>query len=731
MGKDIGLTDTSPALDPISTPVGPFGVGKPELKRIVEAMERRLEAAYPNDGKTSRQKLRKTRLLAESIAAMDMDGPYTREQLATGLRYFIRAQNVLDPFEQVSVLPDPEARAVSRMMKWHFRSALNEQVKARLDSEFSSLSAHLPEGGERVGSASLGTSYGFEPGASARLFVEAAQTVAGLASKAIQKKTTTSVGVGIGLLKDFVGLDATLGAIRGKTYANLEDYVRAESGKLGAWYHASPLRALANMRSIAALAGSYEKDAGRLAVSRSSLNERLERMGLPADMVKPVGRGAPRPVEYLKVGVASASAKFAFGDVIELKAGVQVKTERGVKTQSMDIVDMYDFNPDLARQRLGSSTSRYADSDDLACAMQAHAREASRLLTDISLGKVDGGAKFRSAAMSESASLLKDYVSLKLAGAIDESADRHIVNLLDQHKSLLRPASVRESIETPSVRNIVALESEANAHVVGQAGVSAKLSLVDVHRHEEPTLRGQFVEVELKGAFNSKGLVANVVNGALGQMGTPVFDVGKLVEDVVNVGFPQEYSQTIKSVFKIKDGQPVLLMHQTFDTERSVTKVSAPVGAGLNIDAGISASDKRVRQAQLGTESLDYLMPLARSKLGKPGPTTWWDDYTKQHGAAFDTLGRNMANPRQGTILQKEMANMMAATPSAQPYLDNLRDAAKRSDSTAMRGAIKEMLREHVVKTYKPEVTKEWTLRKPPLVRSSRNSNEIRTRSRV
>ncbi|WP_397459566.1 hypothetical protein AB3464_11390 [Pseudomonas asplenii] len=687
-------------------------------------------ADSPSPPPASLQKLHR-QLLLLSITAKE-PGNLDKKEAQACYEYFKTAQHTFDEHARSCSAPQQteyqQLRDLCRMLKWQFRASRDQRTKSVLDQALAKSRAEVAEGGSLGNRAKLGIGATALGGASIVPSLELSTKLETTQGRII--KDTTSVSAGVTAQVSLANLassrlSAQVEKSTTRKYGDIDSYANARSLSKWTWWNGSKRDLLTQSRTLFASCNNYKRNIRLAAQSRPYLESRLRENGLvPPNFEHHAPQAQPFQVERGQRVALTAQAQFDGLGIVT--AGAQAKADllRTTKNKALDIIGVYDWSKDFARQCLGSPRDYDTSVPQLLSDLHAHIADSSQQLSRAVL-RNESPQRLRQLGEEidhRSRQLANDYIHLKLQGAIaDDSAhDESIRQLFKEHALLLRPDSLKlYTAKTDTETRTIAVESKLKLAAGASAQASANISLSSVVE-DDPHLSGTYLDITLQGQFNTLETLQNLISSGLAQAGVSGFDPAPIIALIAGTVLYQSHGCSAKFTLKIKDGKPVLLLSQQFLTQSDDFNQTVTAATPLALEVGIGSHVHNLAAEQLGSQSLDLVLPIALGKLdkGTEADLEAWDNYVNKHAQAFDRLLNNIANRRDHPLLDKELTQIgKHLSPAGRQAMETLEQAARkaRDEPTqqtlqAAREAFKATLLAYIDDYYEAKVMSAWRI---------------------
>lgn len=280
-----------------------------DAQRVAGAVMILLERAYPKYP----EKLDTSQRLFAHINKMQVDAPYSNNDLHIFYSFFKRAEDITGQLGRMNRLTKEslDTMDLSRIMKWHFRIGLTAQIKEALDLKLNERLAYIEQGGSRTNDFGLKYVQSLDPAGfvGATLQVSNRQSLSSTSAGEISARSGIEFSIGVELLSGLAELGLNFGMAETKKYANLADYVSANSAKLSTWFSESKFTTLSNVSEIIKLASNYDKDVFYVNISRPFLIDKLSAININDMKVEPIAcKIRPAELHYTRYTALTGQA---------------------------------------------------------------------------------------------------------------------------------------------------------------------------------------------------------------------------------------------------------------------------------------------------------------------------------------------------------------------------------------------------------------------------------------
>lgn len=637
--------------------------------------------------------------------------------------FFKKAEHLLKQ-HRTHQHPDIEADyTLCRALKWQFRAAISDGRHQRLTQRLLMSLAYVRKGGERSNHRHLGIDYPLEStrqlsagphlAIDSRLHTAPDQRVHSTRVIALQgklKSTLTELSEGRS------EQHLSLGHVMSRTYASLEHYADSRSGSLRTSLSESIGRTLGQLRELVSDHRHLHRHRAYSALSQPYVRQALARAGLAA-VELPVLHPPSAPIIREKGIALTVHSKVAmdFFSVLNVNSTLTLTLQRTRLSKVLDILGLHDMAPTLALQHMAGSKRQDDDAVTLLTAMNTHVADSSRRFTLRASARLPASELNRclSADHRHACALLERYVRLKANSRIDPEQDNAIRALIDQHRVLLRPESLKVYRLTAPSRT---LSGSSGIAASSQAGSGRGVTIEISHRkRDDPHLSGDYLTIDIAPLKPADALKKSL-RQALSAIGEQTFEWDPLIhsisESLLN---PAKPSHT-QVLVKIKHGEPVVLLtRHTLSKARDLT-LPHPAEQHSGLDLQSLRTRQTLCQEHLGDQSLDHLLPVARHCLQSREQSHAWDAYLQQHADDVQALLDRIGEQHPGTVLSSELDALKRITPALASAVDTLTRQARtaaaaptaenRSQALAAFNAMLAGYLPH----YEAKVSEAWTL---------------------
>ncbi|WP_157659974.1 hypothetical protein [Burkholderia ubonensis] len=708
-----------------------IAISKKDALKVAEVIVCKIKGEWRNKGSNSSKPDRIEKMLGRMRENGSSAGFSVRE-CCDFYKFFRFAQHILDPIERADSW-SKNRREVSfkdgyylcRALKWQFRIGLNAHLKAHLDEQFRQLVEYVEDGGERSNELSIRYAQGVDPvgGIAGYFQIGVSSNLSSTPAQEIKDRTTLEVSVGaeMSLAKwCSANLGVSFGGIHTEKYKTLEEYAKANSGSLAAWAKESKIQTLNNLKDILTIAGHYEKDLLYAGISQPYIQQKLQVLGLTDVVMRATFDPVSRPQEVEFTSKKAIKGEIALDGFGAATVSVEGAVESGVRKKALDAIELMEAYPLLAKDRIPFVPSDVSGASDFVTALRKHVADSSVRATKLILeAGMPGDIRVGMADIwRASREKIEQYVALKMNGKIDSVGDEKIRQIIEENPIILRPSRLKiHTLQTEVGRQVAALDVAVNNKIVAPTAVSVNAQVIKVTKDPDPHVRGRYLELEWLGMFETMDTLKDAINTSLRGGTEPSIDAGAVAAALGGAILHQSHGQFTKAVIKIKEGRPVLMVVQTFSVKADKSGLALPAAPGGEFKVGNAAVYKVLKSESLGSESLDFILPIAIKKLTDRSEMSWWNKYVKSHEPDFIKLIENIGRQDKNSLLSKELVEMRKSAPSIGILLDKLLDhsrvaneAPTSTNRAAAQSALNEFMAEYVDVHYKSEVAKSWSM---------------------
>ncbi|NWB89612.1 hypothetical protein HX776_16075 [Pseudomonas agarici] len=654
-----------------------------------------------------------------------------KKELQACYQYFKTAQGAFDNLASQTDAQKPQEyedlRDLCRMLKWQFRASRDKRIKTVLAQALAKSRATVAEGGLYSSRIKLGLPIGTGTPLGANIVpsIELSSKLETTQTRILKDTSSTSAGVAARLsLTHTISAEAGVNAewITTRKYSNIDSYTDARALSKWTWWNGSKRDMLTQSRTLFSSCNHYKRNTRLAAQSLPYLETKLAERGLASPRFEPhIPTTQPIQIEYGQREALAASSRFDVLGLVTASADAKGDLLRTTKTQALDIIGLYDWSPIRAKEQLGSPREYdpALTPGKLIENLREHINDSSLQLTRAQLNRENAQALHQIGEKLDSRSrqLTREYIYFKTLGTIADGSDEDkiIRQLLEAHAILLRPEILKSyTIKAHTKTQTITVESKLKLApgLSAQAGVKvSRSSVID----DDPHLSGTYLDITLNAQFDTRENLQYLISNGLSKAGITDFDPAPIIGQIIGTIFYQSHGVSARFSLKIKEGKPVLLLSQLFFTQKDAFNQTLPTLSPVAVEVTLGSEVETLREEQLGSQSLDMILPIALSKLAKGGDTSWWDRYVEKHAQAFDALLNNIAETDKATLISRELAAIKEKITSGKEVVDQLISAAQaardRPDTTTMRTAreaLKTVLTAYIDDYYDANVKAAW-----------------------
>lgn len=674
--------------------------------------------SYNDQNKKNRDFMRLLKKHERALSSINFDdvASMSKKEQLNVYHFFKGAERVFG--NQTSLSSNLEKSQRCRVLKWQFRACRSVQSKSLLDLTLAKKRCATAGGGGQSSQGKLGFQIGtgvlggisLGPSVILSSQLETTQT-------RIIKDTTTIGSQLTGKLSLANAVSVELGVacekFSTKKYSNFDAYIKANSGSGWAIW-SLPGRGLRSQLKAVLTLKSYQRNIRLANLSQAWLQRASLKDEIPIPLFKS-HEPLPKPfqIEYGYKGGVTALAKFDGIGLVRARGELKADVKLTQKTQTMDIIGLYNDHPAIAEERLYGLNLHETDANELIAKMEAHVANYSYFLTADELANKHAGLKRKTERALNEASrrLAVEYVQLKIQHRVDEVSNSDIQRLLNEYPTVFRPDAIKiYTAKADTLTKVVSIEPKIT--IAGSLDASLKVTFSTV-KEDDPHLCGTYLDIVVSGQFKSLETFKNVLSATLSEAG--LSSLSSAVIGLVWTGSAyQSHGASVKFSMKIKDHRPVLLTTQYFVAKKDAIDQPSLFSGPVTANFAFTNNKDRLFKEQLGAQSLDLILPVALAKLNNRLNTEWWDGYVAKHEVSFGELIKNIARDNPETLISKELADIKKKTLSggrvdelilkakiaeAQPSTNNLLEAKE---------ALKDMLFEYISGYYDAKVKSAW-----------------------
>ncbi|WP_300724820.1 hypothetical protein [Pseudomonas sp.] len=662
--------------------------------------------------------------LHEKIMAGQPSGKLDKATLINAYNFTRQAEHFFDKDEALKGRRSPESHVLARALKWQFRAAIGLDLKNHLDAKLQGMQRYIEDGGSLLKASKVGLKVPLDPlkTVSTDVYYATDTTLTSTPAKYIIKTTTDGIGVNLkASLSELLKVEGhlELKKFESQKYETLSDYVNANSTLISSWLDQSKSATLLNMRDLLEIATHFESDLFMANMSQPFIRDKLVSLDTP-DITLNAFQALAVPLETETGTIINKGASLSLNafEAIKASASVDVEIKSSKKYKVLDAIEVADAHPAAAKSilALGPQTM---DAKALISALKQHVQSSSDAYTRQVCANTAPPVMRETLAKIKMTSkgLQAQYAALKLNNQIDGASDKEIRKLLAEHAFILRPHELKtykvkadKHITTAAPQKRLELNHIAKA----DAGVTAKFIKV---KDDDPHLSGDYLELTTHGQLKTMETLESAIQTALSGLATPLvtFSLASVTSTLGGIMFRQAHGLSNTCLMKLNDHGPTVLLNQQFVTKENRLEASLPVSVAGQISLEDTLSEQTLLSEQLGTESLEFILPTARKRLSLDD-STWWDSYVKDHEKDFGSLIKNIASSPENSLLMRELNTMRGLNDTLQGSVNRLTSQAKNYEKEPSpenfnhaNEALKVLLNDYVTTHYSKEVAKAWS----------------------
>ncbi|AZE82373.1 hypothetical protein C4J98_0944 [Pseudomonas orientalis] len=649
--------------------------------------------------------------------------PVTADELAGAYAFFKKAEHLLKPHRNGQKPPIETDYTLCRALKWQFRAAVREGKHQGLTQELLPSLNYIRERGERINHRHLGYNFALESTRQAtagphlaidsRLEVTADQRVKSTRTIALQVKLKSAL---TNLSQARSDQQFGLAHVSSRQYASLEHYADNRSSSVNTSLSESVARTVVNLGSLLSDQRNLHRDRAYSALSQPYVRDALTHAGLAeGGLPRLQNSAAPLITEKgLALKVDSNIAVDCFS-VLTVNTTLALTLQRTRLRKDLDILGLCEMSPALAQHQLAMRVKYHDDPVTLLDEMNTHVASSSRLFTEQACAPVLASELNASLHKSQrqARALLERYVSLKATWRIAPDLDGQFRTAINQNRALLRPEALKIYKLTAECQT---LSGSAGVTASSRAGAGRGVTIEVSHRKlDDPHLSGDYLVLDI-APIKSVEAVKESLRQALSSIGQQTFDWEHLVRSISASLLDPAIPSSTQVLVKIKHGEPVtLLTRHTVDKDRELA-LPEQLKQHSDLDLQSLRTRKTLLKEQLGNQSLDHLLPVARRYLHTPDERPGWDAYLQRHADDIQALLDSIGRQTLGTVLSAELDEFKRISPALALAVETLAQQAH--------AAIEEPTAEHRTQAldafnqlllaylphYEAKVSEAWTL---------------------
>lgn len=620
--------------------------------------------------------------LHQKLANSEQRLEIAAEELPDCYAFFKKAEHLLGRHRRQN--PDIEADyTLCRALKWQFRAAVSEGAHVGLTQRLLPSLAFIRDGGERINHRHIGYTCALDAARQicAGPYVAADSHVEITPDQRVKSTRVLSVqGRLKSTLADLSGGNTHnqlgLGYVSSREYTSLEHFADARSGSVRTSLSASILRTARHLPTIVSDHHNLSRHRAYAALSQPYVRDALTNSGL-GDLELPSPQNTPPPVMNAKGIALNARNKVAINvfSFLKVNTHLDLTLQRTRLRKALDILGLYDTAPAIARQQL--ATLKHTDDDpaELLQAMKNHVAHSSQQFTRHVSAPVLASVLNSSlhTQHQQACRLLERYVWLKAQSRIDPHQDIALRARIQQDRAQLRPEALKVFELTAKAK---VLSGSTGFRVSSQVESGIGVTIEFSHRRcDDPHLSGDYLEIEI-APLKSTAVLNKLLRQALSSIGEQTFDWERLIAAISATLLDPARPSTTQVLVKIKHGQPVMLCtRHTVKKDRDlVLPELLKQYSGLDLQS--LRTQRTLCKEQLGSASLDHLLPIARHYLNAPETRQDWDRYVQRHADGFQALLDTIGQQAHGTVLSTELDALKRISPALSLAVETLAQQA-------------------------------------------------------
>ncbi|MGH2422062.1 hypothetical protein ACRCF9_16310 [Pseudomonas canadensis] len=608
-----------------------------------------------------------------------------------------------------------------RALKWQFRAAVSDVRHQRLTQQLLPALAYVRNGGERSNHRQIGYNYALDPmlqnstgpqlTVDSRLEISADQRVKSTRAISLKAQLKSSTDEQF-QTRSQLGI----GYVSSNEYANLEQYADARSHSVRTSLSESLRRTVKHLPNLLRDSHSLQRHLAYSALSQPYVRDTLSSAGLTDVELPSVGNTSqPLITERGITLLASNKVTVDVFDTLKINTTFKPTLQHTHRHRTLDILGLYETAPELAQLRLASHKHYNDDPVTLLTDIKSHIATSSKQFTQRICTPVPA-FKFSTAPHSrnkQAQSLLERYVLLKTQSRLDEQQGKEIRTLIQHNRAHLRPDAL--NVHKLTARAQI-LSFSAGIMASSQTETGKGISIEVSHRKlDDPHLSGDYLTIDI-APLKSREIVKKMLRQVLSFIGEQTFDWETLIRSISESLLDPVRPSATQVLVKIKHGQPVMLYTRHTVVKNRDLELPRPFAQISGIEAQSLRARQTLRNEQLGCESLDHVLPIARRYLENPDERPGWDDYVEQHTDDFHTLLDTLGGQAHGTMLTAEIDALKRISPALTRAADAViqeahtaLEAPTRANRASAQAAFNHLLREYMPH-YGAKVREAWTL---------------------
>lgn len=666
---------------------------------------------------------------------------------------------------------------IARQMKWILRAAVAESVHRKLELALGKALDDIHSGGKRKKEYELRVSCAITADDSTSVFVGAslASQTSCKPTHEIEKKKEygLSIGMKAGLNKILsASVQGGAGYQTREKYSNFEDFCQAHASSLRAFFDASKIALGKNIVDIFRL-WNYKNIVKYANICQPFLADCLSAAGIRGITlnIAQIGRSLPSETSGYLTGMLKAGLKVR-GMLGWAGLGAGVKIRQGDKQKAVDVIDLLDQWPELVPQFLWETRSalprpprprprpphhyvrltiptktgpeyknikcvnnqpvrclpprskeRIVSSmrpvaQELVSLLENHVKQASReMVQSLLRDKPEKVTREIEQGIHNKASgLLRRYAELKHAKRLTPQEDKEIRQIVDQSAALFRPVHKSWRVQTHSAKQKVNVNFGAGTNTVWKEFpiyVDGKMTLAHIS-DDDPHQTGCYLKLKFSGTFCTLEAAEKWLRHGLNQLGFGA-QVAAISKSLAGLVIRYEHALGCRLLFKIKDKKCLLLVVDYFSSGKTTSSIAVPGVVVPSIKLKIKDEEQVLRGQHYGSESMDYILSIARKKLtSQQALAVWQSDFIKGHENEFMALINNMRkqwNKESGVLYHELQAIALALTKENAAHGDCVEKfMAESAQEDRAIPALNQLLLRYVKYCLKPLIASRWQL---------------------
>ena len=560
-------------------------------------------------------------------------------------------------------------------------------------------------------------------------------------------------------------------------YSNFEDFCQAHASSLRAFFDASKIALGKNIVDIFRL-WNYKNIVKYANICQPFLADCLSAAGIRGITlnIAQIGRSLPSETSSYLTGMLKAGLKVR-GMLGWAGLGARVKIRQGDKQKAVDVIDLLDQWPELVPRFLQETRSapsrplhrlksshhyvritiptatgpkyQYMEyvnnklvrrlsqlpkerkvsirpavapqknvAQELVSLLENHVKQASREMVQSLLRDKPGKVirEIEQGIHNKASGLLRRYAELKHAKRLTPQEDKEIRQIVDQHAALFRREHKSWRVQTHSAKQKVNVNFGAGTNTVWKEFpiyVDGKMTLAHIS-DDDPHQTGCYLKLKFSGTFCTLEAAEQWLRHGLNQLGFGA-QVAVISKSLAGLVIRYEHALGCRLLFKIKDGKCLLLVVDYFSSGKTTSSIAVPGVVVPSIKLKIKDEEQVLRGQHYGSESMDYILSIARKKLtSQQALAVWQSDFIKGHENEFMALINNMRkqwNKKSGVLYHELQAIALALTKENAAHGDCVEKfMAESAQKDQAIPALNQLLLTYVKYCLKPLIASRWQL---------------------